>query len=592
MKKLIKYIAALVIVTAASCTKNFTKINTNPSAYSSAEPAFVLPGVFYTTLNRFALTNIQNLWEYGHMIQQPGRYNPGADDNWIKMYVNVLGNTIQLKKLFAGNPAYVNTMAITDIWECYVYAFLVGSYGPCPYTHMGDTSNPYVLYDDENTIYTSLLTRLKADAAAIKVTGGDKFTQDPIYGGDMSKWIKFANSLRLRIALTVQKNLPDLAVTNIKDCMANESQLLTSDADDPKFNYGTGSGSQSQYNISISLSTTYTVSNGALPTMSDYIFLWFRSYKDPRINAYFVKAVKPFAITDTLTSTADSKHYIVSYPIPHLGQQKGSPTLIPSWTWVTPTHATNDPPFNGASVTNQNFSTPIPALYAATRPFYIMTYAEVCFMKAEASMNGYTGTQTADQYYYAGINANFAFWGLSQAQATTYEAQNGIKWSTGSVGFYHQWTPVISSALLAGNNLKKIWLQQWINYYDDGGFEAWLLQRRTQNLTLPPQTNPGLGLAITNAQNLPDRFPYPATEIANNPQGYASGLKLLSGADYQQTRLAFEPNYTPIDWNKTTSYYNISFVQKWYGNTIQDAQTGIVAQGAGVAADLKIINSY
>jgi len=592
MKKLITYIIVLLIASTVSCTKNFTEINTNPEAYSSAEPAFVLPGVFYTTLNRFALTNIQNLWEYGHMIQQQGRYNPGADDNWVKMYVNVLGNTAQLKKRFAGNPAYANTTAITDIWECYVYAFLVGSYGPCPYTYMGDISNPYVLYDDENTIYTSLLSRLKADAAAIKVTGGDKFTQDPIYGGDMSKWIKFANSLRLRIALTVQKNLPALAVSNIQDCMANESQLLTSDADDPKFNYGTASGSQSQYNVTLSQSNSYTVSNGLLPTMSDYVFFWFRTYKDPRLDAYFTKAVKPFAIVDTLTSTADSKHYIVSYPIPHLGQQKGLPSFIPSWTWVTPTHTTNDPPFNGASVINQNFSTPTAALYASTRPFYIMTYAEVCFMKAEAALKGYGGSQTADQYYYAGINANFAFWGLSQTQATTYQTQNGIKWNTGSVGFYHQWTPVISSALSANDNLRKIWLQQWINYYDDGGFEAWLLQRRTQNLTLPPHTQPGLGAAFTNAQNLPDRFPYPATEIANNPQGYLSGVKLLGGADYQQTRLAFEANYTPIDWNKVPSYYNISFVQQWYGNTIQAAQAGIVSQGAGVATDLKIISSY
>ncbi|MFA6085659.1 SusD/RagB family nutrient-binding outer membrane lipoprotein [Mucilaginibacter sp.] len=590
MKKLIKYMVVLLVATTVSCTKNFTELNTNPSSFASTEPANVLPGVFYTTLNRFALTNIQNLWEYGHLIQAQGRYNQGADDNWNKMYVNVLGNTTQLKKLFKNNPAYANTMAITDIWECYVYAFLVGTYGPCPYSHMGDLTNSFVPYDDENSIYTDLLSRLKADAAAIKTTGGDKFTQDPIYGGDMSKWIKFANSLRLRIALTVQKNLPDLAATNIKDVMANESALLTSDADAPKFNYGTASGSQSQYNVSVIQSTSYTVSGGSIPTMSDYVFTYFRSYKDPRLGAYFVKAVKPFAITDTLTSTLDAKHYIVSYPIPHLGQPK-SAQYLSNWSFQTATHTGNDGPFAGASVANQNYSTLQPVLYTATRPFYIMTYAEVCFMKAEAALRGYGGTQPADQYYYAGINANFAFWGLSQVQANAYEAQNGIKWNTAGQGFNYDLGPSISTSIPA-DNFKKIWIQQWLNYYDDGGFEAWLLQRRTQNLVLPPHLTPGTGLPLGPFQNLPDRFIYPQSEITNNPQGYATGLKLLGGKDLQATRLSFEPAYTPIDWSKVPAYYDISFVQRWYGNTIQDAQAGIVSQGVGVATDLKIINSY
>ena len=56
-------------------------------------------------------------------------------------------------------------------------------------------------------------------------------------------------------------------------------------------------------------------------------------------------------------------------------------------------------------------------------------------MKAEAALNGLGGSLTADQYYYAGINANFAHWNLSNAQATAYEAQNGIKWNTAGQGF-------------------------------------------------------------------------------------------------------------------------------------------------------------
>lgn len=565
MKKTIIYLAALLVTLAASCTKNFTKINTNPGSFVSAEPEAVLPGVFLATINRFELNNIQTLWEYGHLIDPAGRYNPGNDQFWTVPYINVLGNTTQLKKLFAGNPAYTNRLAITDIWECYVYAYLVGMYGPIPYTHMGDTSSPDVEYDTEATVYTSLLSRLKADAAAIKVTGGDKFITDPIYAGDMSKWIKFANTLRLRTALTVQNNLPDLAASNIKELMTSESTLISSDADDPKLSYGTASGSQSIYNVQLVQGTSYI--NTATPVMSDYVFTYFRSYHDPRIDAYFLKAATSYNITDTLTSTSTSLHYVVSYPIPHLGQPK-SPALLVGWSLVSPTNPTGNNPFAGSTVP-VNYSTLQPALVAAARPFYIMTYAETCFMKAEAAVRGYGGTQTADQYYYAGINANFAFWGLTPAQAIAYQTQNGIKWNTAGHGFNYDLGFINTS--IPADNLTKIWIQQWMNYFDDGGFEAWLLLRRTRALILPPHTNPGAGTILAVFQNLPDRFTYPVTSEASvNPKGYANGVKLLGGPDQTNIPLKIEPAYTPTDWTKAVPFYDISFVQKWYGTHIED----------------------
>jgi hypothetical protein len=350
--------------------------------------------------------------------------------------------------------------------------------------------------------------------------------------------------------------------------MANEAGLLSSDADDPKLTYGTATGSQSTYNVQLVQGTSFT--GTATPVMSDYIFTYFRSYNDPRLNAYFLKAAVPFNITDTLTSTGTSLHYIVSYPIPHLGQPK-SPAVLPTWNLTSPADPGGVVPFTGSTVPN-NYSTMQPALLAASRPFYIMTYAEVCFMKAEAVLKGYAGAgnQTADQYYYAGINANFAFWGLTTAQATAYEAQNGIQWSTAGQGFNYDLGFINTS--IAANNLTKIWLQQWMNYYDDGAFEAWLLQRRTQNLVLPPHTAPGAtsGL-VTIYQNLPDRFPYPVTNEASvNPIGYANGVKLLGGQDIVTTPLKIEPAYIPTDWTKVQAFYDMSFVEKWYGKNIED----------------------
>src|ERR1700749_1548946 len=114
MKKITIYLTLLFVITTVSCTKNFTSINTNPGAFIAAEPEAVLPGVFVNTINKFALTNINTLWEYTHIVDPSGRYNPASEGNvWTNNYVTVLGNTKALKNLYAGNPAYANPMAIT-----------------------------------------------------------------------------------------------------------------------------------------------------------------------------------------------------------------------------------------------------------------------------------------------------------------------------------------------------------------------------------------------------------------------------------------------------------------------------------------------
>jgi hypothetical protein len=548
--------SAVLLISTQSCTKNFDKLNTNPSQFATPDAESILTGVFKSTVDRLETNNMTWLWEYSHIIEITGRYNTGDDNTWNTMYVNALGNLRQLKKLYGADPAYANRVAIANIWECYVYAYLVGTYGAVPYSQAGTTGN-VITYDDENTIYKSLLDRLKQSSDAISLTG-DKPTPDAIYGGDLTKWKKFANSLRLRIALRCQRNLPAESVAAIKDVMSNEAMLIGSDAENAKFSYGTAELSQSPYFITF---VRNNINATALPILSDYAFTYFRSFKDPRLDAYFTKAATPFNIPrDTLTSTTDGLHYMVTYPIPHLGAPKSFALLS---TWNLP-----QIPFSGAVVPT-NFSRLPAAITAADRPFIIMNYAEVCFMKAEAAYLGYGGSQTADQYYYAGINANFNFYGITPANATAYQAQDGIKWGTAGKGFNYDFGFINTS--IPADNLKKIWIQEWLNYYCDGGFDAWCLQRRTQNLSLPPHTSPGTPNLVSYLYaDLPDRWQYPNVETTVNPKGVQDGIAKLGGADVSTTLLKIAAPYTHRDWGTAPAFLDYSFVQKWYGNNIQD----------------------
>jgi hypothetical protein len=573
MKKIIIYSAVVLMCSTLSCTKNFTTLNTNPSQYTTPDPEPVFTGVVMNTINQMETLNQNFFWEYGHLIAPTGeRYNAQDDGSWKTLYATVLGNATQIKNIYQNKAGYANRMRIVDIWQCYVYSILVGMYGPIPYSHVGDISNPVVPYDDENTIYTDLLARLKTDASGMDMNG-DKMNPD-VLNFTLTNWVKFANSLRLQIALRVANNLPALSASNAQDVMANENMLIGSDNDDPKLNYTAVVGSQSpnyaQYVVNTNPSN--------YPYMSDYAFTYFRSYNDPRMSAYFAPSAAPYSIVDTLTSTADALHHIVTYTIPYYGAPKAT-ALLPSWSLPTA------PLYNGITTTlgKSSYSAIQPALVAATRPFYIMNYAEVCFMKAEAAARGYGGTLTADAYYYAGINANFAFWGLTQTQATAYQAQNGIQWNTAGTGFNYYLGAINTG--IPNNNLKRIWLQEWLNYFDDNGFEAWCLQRRTQNLVLPPHTGAAtIYITTVGYGTLPDRFAYPNVEITNNPTGYNNGVKLLASTlniygDSPFTQLKIEPANTPINWITAHIFLDPTYVEKWFGKTTQSTATGLAAAG-------------
>jgi hypothetical protein len=575
-KKIYLYISVLLIISASSCTKNFDKLNVNPSQLTAPDIEPVLTQVFKTTADRSETENINTFWEYGHLIEPTGqRYNAGDDALWQDFYVTGLGNLRQIKTIYANNPKYTNRVAIANVWECYLYYYLVATYGPIPYSKAGQSTS-HIPYDDETAIFASLLSRLKDAATTISGNlSGDKLATDFIYGGDLTKWLKFTNSLRLKIALTCQRSNPTEAIAAIKDVMSNEATLLQSDADDPKFTYGTADGSQSQY------WTRYikgNVANSGWAIMSDFSQMFFRSYKDPRMMAYFNKSAAGYSVRDTLPSTTDGLHHIVTYLIPYAGAPKAT-AVLPQWgitggtIWGGSSMTNSFSTMPGVNATVVTSATSNVNLFAADRPFYFMTYAEICFMEAEANQLGYGGKLTADQYYYAGINASFAFWGLTQAQATAYEAQNGIKWSTSARGFDYVLT--FSNANIPADNLTKIWIQQWLNYYDDGGFDAWVLNRRQRFLILPPHTNPGtVNLKNASFGDLPDRYPYPTSEGRSNPLGVADGVKLLGGSDYPSTQLKFAKPYTYVDWSTIVVSPNVdySMLEKWFGTTLESLQ--------------------
>jgi hypothetical protein len=599
MKKKAYIFLAIVLVIASSCTKNLNELNTDPSQFVKVTPEASIELAIKRTGDMIGSSGLNsginvNMWEIANFIEAGARYTANDQGVWQTSYVNILQNLVQLEKEYGNDSSFTNRVQIARIWKAYIYSILTGFFGPIP---IAEANNPDFLnvinFDSEDTVYTKIFFMLKDASDKIDVTKTkDKLTYDVVYGNSSNpllNWKKFANTLRLRIALRCRKNLGGVADAAIQELMTNESNLINAESETLRVSYENVNNNENPY------FRTYVKANftSNFPKMTDMMFVYLRSYKDPRINHYFdtVKLAYRYRVTDTLTSTLDDSLRIVTYPIPHYGLNKSN-AVLSGWQptlagQVSPQGQTNQPGLTGVSV----YSNIASSIYNnPARPIIILNYAEAQFLKAQAKMLGLGGAQTAESYYNSGIDANFAFWGVPVASRDAYKAVNGVKFGTTGTGFYN-YLHIVKADIPAGD-INKIYFQSWLNYYPDQPFDAWCLQRQTRVLNLSPHTTPGFSSLLF--QDVPDRAVYPATVNTQNPEGYQGALKLLGASGFADEtsnpylRLRFEAPYIVPDYNAIPAYYDNAAATKWYGNTIQSVQ----AAGAAIGFTVTVTRTY
>jgi hypothetical protein len=415
----------------------------------------------------------------------------------------------------------------------------------------------------------------------------DKLTYDVVYGSTANpllNWKKFANTLRLKIALRCRRNLGTVADAAIQEVMANEANLINAEAETSKIPFENVTNNENPY-YRVYIKAAFT---GNFPRMTDMMFMYLRSYKDPRINYYFdsVKLTSRYRVTDTVSSTTpgDDSLRVITYPIPHYGLIKAG-TKLPGWLptlagGIDPHTQTNQPGLNGISAYSM---VALSILNNPARPIIVLSFAEAQFLKAQASILGLGGAQTAESYYTSGIDANFAFWGINTTLRDAYKAGNGVKFGTTGTGLW-DYLHLVNGNIPAGD-IYQIYFQSWLNYYPDQPFDAWCLQRQTRVCNFSPHTNPGFAALVSTGQDIPDRTFYPTAVSTQNPVGYLGALALLGSPSYADesanpyVRLKFEAPYTVPNFNAMPAYFDLSGMNKWYGNTIQSVQAAGVAVG-------------
>ena len=589
-KRIYLFLVVLLTIGLSSCTKKFEELNTDPTQFINATPEALLAVSVKRTGDWVGATGLNNginvnMWEIANFGSAVGRYANGDQGVWQNFYVNILQNLTQIETQFGKDPLYANRVQIARIWKAYVYSILTGYFGSIPLTEANNTNYlTEINFESEDSAYVKILKMLKIANTTINVNSTkDKLTYDVVFGTSgtqLQNWVKFANTLRLKIALRCRRNLGSLADAEVRDVMGNEAALIGSENETAKLAYENVIGNENPYY------KTYIRSNftSFFPRMSDIMFMYLRSYKDPRINHYFdsVKLTSRYRVTDTVSSTLNDSLYVVTYPIPHYGITKSS-RLLPGWTpqltgGIDPQAQANNGGINGVSAYSM-YSLNI--LNNPTRPLIVLGFAEAQFLKAQARMLNLGGSSTAENYYTSGIDANFAFWGIPSTSRDIYKAGNGVKFGTTGKGLWN-YLHLVNADIPAGD-INKIYHQLWLNYFPDQPFDAWCLQRQTRVLNLSPHTNPSFASLLF--QDIPGRGFYPLSVSAQNPVGYAGALKQLGIPNFTEettnpyNNLKFAAPYTVPDFNAMRVYYDLSGMNKWYGSTIQSVRAAGLASG-------------
>lgn len=491
----------------SGCTKNFEEINTDQSRLSELSPAdnrSLFPKAVMAGLNQtsYIVTSalFAGVFSQHFASTQPAHMSHRylIVDNWINSYwsntyvsaMPPLANIIESTK---GKDPTLN--AVARIWKVFVLHRATDYWGPIPYSKIGDKGTT-IAYDSQKDIYFDFFKELDESAALLKANMAipSFATKDPIYSGDNAKWLKFANTLRLRLALRISKVEPAKAKEEAEKAFAggvmtelsDEAYLAVSAVNPNGFNL------QSGWNESRMSSTMESLLKG---------------WNDPRISKYF----RP-AVTD--------------------GQFRG---VRNGMSQAQQNIAENS--FQNSS----DVSLRLAPINMNTTPQSCMYTAEAYFLRAEGALNGWNMGGTAKDLYEKGIEMSMKTWQITDATVIN-DYINGTSLPMAPGGYFN--TPALTDIPVKfSTNTEKqreqIGTQKWLALFPES-HEAWAEVRRSGY----PKT-----YALINSDN-PDvpkekmirRATFLIIERNANGPAVADAEKLLGGADKASTPLWWDKN--------------------------------------------------
>ncbi|MBC9932665.1 SusD/RagB family nutrient-binding outer membrane lipoprotein [Chitinophaga qingshengii] len=492
------FLPIMTVLLLGSCTKDFETINEDPTKGTSIAPGQQLAAAAYF-LSGGRESGYTNMYLFMPMVQYVnGAYGMRAGTKFVRddfynervweiFYNRSLKQLIDMLYNCEKDPQLVNYTAAGRILKAYIFSILTDTYGDVPYFEagMGFYKNNYTpRYDKQEDIYNDLFKEL--DQAVKQFDDSkDKIQNDIVYQGNVAKWKKLANSLRLRLGMRLTKVNPAKAQQEVQAALAGGT---ISSADDnfkmihEDFAYPDlrGNGlAQALQEVQ-----TFNYVHGTT-TFVKYL----KAENDPRLVSFFVNKDG---------SGKDITHLTHYLPI--------APGLYWYDEWADFKAA------DGSYVPHGNkfckINTPF---YQQKGSFLHLGYAEVEFLKAEAATRGWFG-EDANQHYQQAIRA-------AMKQLEMYPGMTPI-------GAQEVTDFVNAHTLTTGKELEQINMQKWVALFPNG-YEAYANLRRTGFPVTEAVKDPN-GESVTNGV-MPRRLFYPATEALNNTKNYQEALNRIGG---------------------------------------------------------------
>lgn len=524
IKKIAYAFAAVLITSTAvvSCTQDFEEINTNPNLPETSLSYGVWNAankiVTDATRNSFESARVTLPWmQYSAQTAytEEDRYQyrlTSGDALWTQLYTAAANyqKIIQMNTdpATAGtSSAYgsnANQIAASRVMLAYTFLNLADSFGDIPYYSYGTSdpefqalnANEYLrpAFAPQVKVYADIMKELKESAAMVE-TGSPVFTQgDVLFDGDATKLIKFANSLRLRVATRVKGVVPG-AEAHLAEAMG--SQLMTSNDDNVGVTYENNLVNPSPMYNDFRTRSDFSISK----TFVDLLKGTNSNFGlDPRLFRYA-------APMGTLKSTIlDGSYADSTDPDDYVGQPYGL-----------------DQSLSASQDDQSNFFSKY--VYKRDYTEILMEYSEVEFLLSEA--NGWSQTN-----YVNGVRASMAKWGVPTAAINTF------------------------IATLPPATIESVLTQKYVALFMQP-YESWADYRRTGYpdttvLLLPGETYalnvPVEGATtytfvplIADLNDLPKRLYYPTVIQTLNSENYAAASSAIGG-DKMDTPLIWDRN--------------------------------------------------
>lgn len=477
-KKII--LGCLVVLSFIACTDGFDRMNTNPSALSTVSPGYILPYIQETGVNLESgayqrgdnlhsqfycqfFANTEGAWSSGRYGYNDGWVEPGF---WVPYYTT-LKHLKVIKELAAENPAYTDLYQMARITLAYGTIGMTDTFGDIPYSEAA-IGNTTPRYDSQKDIYYDVFQELREAAEILgqHLSGQEivSANNDLIYGGDTQKWIKFANSLRLRYAIRLAYIDPAKAKAEGEAALADG---VMASNDDNAYVRVDASGSWGHPLYMICTWNCFTMSK----TMEN-ILKHRSSVPDPRMPLWFGYSKGWW---DNQKSPQSSFKGEAFSGVPNgLTAIKLLETDADGWAENAPDN--NSCVYGLQAMPTWNTEGKRGRAKVAL-DFKVMNFAEVCQLKAEAAIRGWNGAGDAKINYETGIRASFAEERKPVDPSLYSTADDETYITTGRVA----WVDSDSDE----EKLERIITQKWLCLYPNG-IEAWAEFRRTGYPVLMP----------------------------------------------------------------------------------------------------------